>query len=152
VGVPRFENGAFYFDAENIAMKNLAYEGTTVSDLAARVAKSRLLPGKARAMIGDKAQQAEDWAASLAQEAVKEALASHPVYRVGDDTKGAIIKASLNSVRVVNDHIEASFSLWRLTTSVIAGACGLVMAVMLAALMLKYANSDDVSASIIPDP
>jgi hypothetical protein len=148
LGVPRYAEGALYFDPEQVNVRRLSYEGASASELVSRLARGLGANDKARAFLEGKAQKADDWALAAAQTALRRFLEERPVYRLKDDAKGAAAKAALQKISVEGDRIVVTFSLWRLTAGAILGFFSLLFGLILAVLairMLMIGEDADIS-------
>lgn len=142
VGAPQYVSGEFYFEPSKVEIENFTYENSRPADIASRLGKF-LGEGAAKRVIEGQAQRAEDWVTTLAENTVKHALEERPVYVLKDDTKGQVLKSSLESMKVENGRVVLTFSLWRLTTSAALGALGWIAAIWIALLLLR--------SSLVPD-
>lgn len=140
LGTPKYAEGALYFDPEKVDVRRLTYEGQSLADLVSRLARSHVADvagEKARVFLEEKARKADDWATAAVDAALRRFLEERPVYRLKDDTKGAVMKAALEEVRVENDRILVTFSLWRLTATTVAGALSLLLGIILSILIVR---------------
>lgn len=135
-GTIRYDgDGSFYFHPEELKVTSL----TTGTGAAEGAVKPKVEAALEKWLKNsDRAKAAEATAEKWLQRGAEMALERIPVYRVKDDFKGTIIKASLTSVEVKNNAVVAHISLWRLTGVVIGylalGALALALAI---ALMLN---------------
>lgn len=137
-GAPTYSDGAIYFTPTKIDTTKITYEGASVSELAGRLSDRLPIGEKARQLVEDKAHQADGWAQAAAEAAMRRFLEERPVYRLKDDTtKGAALKAALEKIDVEDGRIVATFSLWRLTTTVVAGAFSLLLGIAIVILILR---------------
>lgn len=129
IGVPTYTHGEFYFHPEHIEVQKFAYEGKTPTEIFSRFARRYVSNEKVRQFIEDKAPRVEQWMTLTAQTAAMHALERKPVYRLKDDIKGFLIRASLESVKVEQDRMVITFTLLRLTLTVVGGLLALVVAI-----------------------
>lgn len=137
LGVPKYAEGALYFEPEKIDVSRLAYGGESAAELVARVARGHVADEKLRALIEEKARKADDWTARIVDAVLRRYLEERPVYRLKDDVKGAAMKAALDRIAVQDDRLQVTFSLWRLTASAIAGFFSLLLGIILAVLAVR---------------
>lgn len=138
VGAPRYSGGAFFFSPENVEVKQFAYEGGKPVEYLKRFTDRYIADEKHARLVTDLAPKAEEWMTAVAQNVAIHALEKHPVYRLKDDLRGVLIKASLESVVVADDHIVVTFSLWKLTISVFLGMLALIAAAGM--MLMLWAN------------
>ena len=119
IGVPTYSFGELYFKPETIKVQKFAYEGSTPTELFTGFAKRYVSDAEMRQLIEDKSPAIEGWMTAVAQNAAVQTLERRPVYRLKDDVKGLLIKASLQSVKIDQDRMIVTFSLWQLTLSVL---------------------------------
>lgn len=129
VGVPKYEGDAFFFTAENVEVQTFAYEGTKPVEYWKRLADRYISDEKKERLVADLAPAAEAWMTGIAQKAAVHALEKHPIYRLKSDVKGVLIKASLESVKIDQDRVVVTFSLWQLTISVFLSILSLLVAI-----------------------
>jgi hypothetical protein len=146
-GVPKYDDGALYFEPEKVDISRLAYEGQSASELVGRLA-GKLGDGKLRDALEAKAQKLDDWAEKAADAAIRKLLEERPVYRLRDDMNGAVMKAALEKIAVEGDRLNVTFSLWRLTTAAVGGLVSLLLGVILALLVIRILlNEEDFDIS-----
>ncbi|QGM98458.1 DUF1439 domain-containing protein [Methylocystis parvus] len=136
LGVPKYAEGALYFAPEKIDVGRLAYQGENASELVGRLA-GKLGNDKLRAALEAKAQKADDWAATAVDAALRRYLEERPVYRLKDDMKGAAMKAALEKIAIEDGRLNVTFSLWRLSASVIGGLASFILGVILCILIVR---------------
>lgn len=136
LGVPKYDDGALYFEPQKVDIRRLAYDGQSASELVGRLA-GKLGDGKLREAVEAKAQKLDDWAEKAADAAIRKLLEERAVYRIKDDVKGAAMKAALENVAVEGDRLNVTFSLWRLTTAAVGGLISLLAGVILALLVIR---------------
>lgn len=129
VGIPTYADGEFYFHPEHIEVQKFAYEGKTPTELFSGFARRYVSNEKARQFIEDKAPRVEEWMTVTAQNAAMHALERKPIYRLKDDMKGFLIRASLESVKIEQDRIVLNLTLLRLTLTVLGGLLALMVAI-----------------------
>jgi hypothetical protein len=137
VGVPSYAEGAFFFKPEKVEVEKFGYEGGSPKEAISRFADRYVSDNKLRTLAEDVAPKVEEWVTNLAQNTSIYALERWPVYRLKDDVKGVVIKASLESVKVDKDRIVVTFSLWQLTVSVFFGIAFFLLALGLAWAMIQ---------------
>jgi hypothetical protein len=121
VGVPEYADGAFYFKTQDVEVQKFAYEGSTPTELFSTFARRYVSDEKLRQLVEDRAPRLEKWMTATAQDAAIRALEHIPMYRPKDDVKGLLIRASLDSVKIDQDRIVLTFTLWKLTITVLLG-------------------------------
>ncbi len=148
IGVPKYVDGALYFEPEKVDVSRLAYEGQSASDLVGRLA-GKLGDGKFRDAIEAKAQKLDDWAAKAADAAIRKFLEERPVYRLKDDIKGAVMKGALDNISVADERLNVTFSLWRLTTAAVGGLVSLLLGIIVALLVIRMIwVGEDINISV----
>jgi hypothetical protein len=149
-GTPTYVDGAIYFEPSNIEATKLAYAGSSVADLVRDHANNPALGDKARKLLANAAGKIDAWAQTAAETAMRQFLESRPIYRLKDDVGGKALKAALEKIEIEDGRVVATFTLWRLTATAIAGALSLLLGVALTILLLRaaLAGADlDVGAS-----
>lgn len=122
-GLPRYEgrSGKVYFDVDDIKIDQLTIAGRGVigtGDMATRMP------------MGDAVGPA---VGRLAEAAIKEYLATRPVYRFKNDFKGFVLKASLVDVTIGQDALVVTFALSNLTVT-----CAILAFVLIGILSMIY--------------
>jgi hypothetical protein len=134
-GTPRYDDGAFYFEPEDVRLEKFALgeEGKLAGALAAGLA--RLAGPGAAELVDKKRRELENAARGLAENAIKAELEKRPFYRLKDDAKGDVLRATLDSLAVEGDRLVIRFTLWRATpwaplgaAALLGGAVGFVLA------------------------
>jgi Protein of unknown function (DUF1439) len=125
-GVPRYEaqNGAMYFDADDVKIDQLTIAGRNVAG-----------EDSAHGRLTEAARSAVQ---RLAEAAIKAYLATRPVYRFKDDFKGIVLKASLVDVTIEQNALVVTFSLWNLTMTVASFALVLIGALLVIYLLIRF--------------
>src|SRR5262245_1451779 len=105
-GLPRYqaESGELYFDADDVKVEQITIAG-------------RLVTGDDDGAGGRVVTAARATVQRLAESAIKAWLAARPVYRLKDDVKGVVLKATLVDVTVAQGTLAVTFSLWHLTVT-----------------------------------
>ena len=129
-----YRKGAFYFEPISITVEQFTYQGNTIAGGLKNTLDRYLDDGKLKDALERGTDNVEKWATETAQSATKFLLDFIPIYRVKDDFKGFLIKASLESVSVEDGKLAITFSLYRLTINVI-----ILFVVLLAAIGLMIA-------------
>src|SRR5215475_9281387 len=102
-GVPRYAapETAMYFDADDIKIEQLAIAGRTV--------------------VGEEGGRLSNTVRStlqgVAESGIKAYLAARPVYRLKDDFKGVVLKATLVNVAIEQNNLTVTFSLCNMTVT-----------------------------------
>jgi hypothetical protein len=138
IGVPTYSFGELFFKPDKIEVQKFAYQGSTPTELFTRFAKRYVSDDKARQLVEDKAPAVESWMTTVAQAAAVHTLEQRPVYRLKDDVKGLLVKASLASVTIDQDRIAVTFSIWQLTVSVLFGILCLIGGIVVILILLAY--------------
>jgi len=139
-GAPRYDEGAFYFDPEEIRLVKFALGDGGDKLQGALAAGLALLAGQDAAdLVADKAQDLQDAARELVQDALKTELGKRPIYRLPDGAKGDILRATLDSMAVEGDRLVLRFTLWRVTLWAALGAAALLGGLALLTLALRRA-------------
>lgn len=138
IGVPTYSFGELYFKPETIKVQKFAYEGSTPTELFTGFAKRYVSDAEMRQLIEDKSPAVESWMTAVAQNAAVQTLQRRPVYQLKDDVKGLLIKASLESVKIDQDRMIVTFSLWQLTLSVLFGIFCLMFGIAVLLILLLH--------------
>lgn len=138
VGGPHYSSGAFYFKPETLTIDRIAYQGSSPTEAVDTFAHRHVRSERLRKMIDGKAHRFEEWAVSIAEHAATRALMRRPIYQPKDDVTGYVIRASLESVAIVDDRLVITFSLWQLTMSVAIGLFCLIAAIALVIALLEF--------------
>jgi hypothetical protein len=135
-GTPRYEDGAFYFQPEDVRLENFALGED--GKLAGALAGLARLPGPGAAgLIEKKGREVERVAKGLAENAIKAELEKRPFYRLKDDAKGEVLRATLESLTVEEDRLVIRFTLWRATLWAALGAAALLVGLVFLLLALR---------------
>ncbi len=133
-GKPIYDDGAFYFEPEDVRLEKFALgeEGKIAGALAGL---ARLAGPGAAELIDKKRRELESAAKGLVEHAIKAELERRPFYRLKEDAKGEVLRATLDSLLVEGDKLVIRFTLWRATpwaalgaAALLAGIVGLVLA------------------------
>jgi hypothetical protein len=138
IGVPTYSFGELFFKPDTIKVQKFAYEGSTPTELFTGFAKRYVADGETRQRIEDKAPGVESWMTAVAENAAVHALERRPVYRLKDDVKGWLIRASLESVKIDQDRIVVTFSLWQLTSTVLFGCFCLIVGIAFLLILIRH--------------
>ena len=130
-GVPEFSDGAFYFKPTKVEFKDVVYEGKSPSEAIQKFADRYLSDKKKALLLSDSAPKFEDWITDVAESGTVHALQTHPVYRPGDNMKGLVISAAMESVKVHDNKVEITLTLWKLTMSVLIGIALLIVSIVM---------------------
>ena len=135
-GTPRYEDGAFYFQPEDVRLENFAIgeDGKLVEALAGL---ARLAGPGAAGLIEKKGREFERVAKGLAENAIKAELEKRPFYRLKDDAKGEVLRATLKSIAVEQDKLVIRFTLWRATLWAAMGAAAVLAGLIFLLLALR---------------
>lgn len=125
-GAPRYEDGAFYFEPEDVELSSLSFGGDSKLAAALKSGLAHLSGGGAAGAVEEKTREIEDAIKRLAQGLAKTALQGRPIYRLKDDAKGETLRATLESLKVEDDEIVVRFTLWRATPWAAVGALGVL--------------------------
>jgi hypothetical protein len=133
-GVPQYnaERGEVFFNADDVKIEDSG-SGGLVKQLGLRVG------GRLGEQIQQNMPRVEDAAAGLVAGSIKAWLAARPVYRLKDDIKGLVFKATLKDMTVEGDTLVIGVSLIRLTAAVAAWLGGLAL-VVLGAVWIRVAR------------
>jgi hypothetical protein len=114
-GVPRYaaDEAAMYFDADEIKIEQLAISGRTVV-------------GQEGGRLANTVRSALQ---GVAESGIKAYLAARPVYRIKDDFKGVVLKATLVNLAIEQNTLAVTFSLWNLTLT--AAMFALILIILL---------------------
>jgi len=125
-GIPRYDDGAFYFEPEDVRLEKftLGEEGKLAGALAAGLA--RIAGPGAADLIEKKRRELEGTAKGLVENAIKAELEKRPFYRLKDDAKGEVLRATLDSLTIEGDKLVIRFTLWRVTPWAALGAAALL--------------------------
>jgi len=122
-GAPRYEDGAFYFEPEDVELSSLSFGGDSKLASALKSGLAHLSGGGA---VEEKTREIEEAIKRLAQGLAKSALQGRPLYRLKDDVKGETLRATLERIEVLDDRIVVRFTLWRATAWAALGALGVL--------------------------
>jgi hypothetical protein len=130
-GVPRYDERqqAIYFSPTTFTLKNFAFKGETPSEKARRFGGTIFKNTTVGTVLENSAESIERWVTQTAENRVRLILEKRPVYRIKDDVKGMLIKASLTTISIEENHAVATLSIVKfslkialLIVSFIAGA------------------------------
>jgi hypothetical protein len=127
-GVPRYEaqGGEMFFDADDVKVEQLNVAGRSVVGEDETAARRRLSEA-----AGPAVQR-------LAETAIKSYLATRPVYRFKDDFKGFVLKAALVDVKIADNVLVVTFSLWNLTVTAALFALALLFALAFMGFLIRH--------------
>jgi hypothetical protein len=126
VGVPRYDTHreALYFDVDEAQIDRLTIAGKTIVDGDA-TARSRLTEAAGPALQ------------HVAESAARSYLSAVPVYRLKNDLKGFTLKAALSDVKIEQNVLVVTLSLWNLTVTVLIFALPLAIVAALIYLLIR---------------
>ena len=126
IGVPRYDtrSEALYFDLDKAKIDQLTIAAKTVVDEDATT-RRRLTEA-----VGPAVQR-------VAESAARTYLSAVPVYRLKNDLKGFVLKAALSDVKIEQNALAVTFSLWNLTATVLIFALPLVIVAALIYLLIR---------------
>lgn len=135
-GTPRYDDGAFYFEPEEVRLEkfSLGENGKLAGALAGL---ARLAGPGAADLLEKKGRELERAAKGLAENAIKAELGKRPFYRLKDDAKGEVVRATLDSLTIEGDRLVIRFTLWRATPWAALGAAALLGGIVLFVLALS---------------
>lgn len=137
VGIPSYNSGEFYFTPDRVEVQQFAYEGSTPTEIFSRFA--RRLPGeRTRQFAENRASKVEEWLSAIAESAAVHVLERKPVYRLKEDVKGVLLKATLQTVAIEQDRLVVTFNVWQITLWAIAGVVCLLLALALGVALRRY--------------
>lgn len=142
VGYPQYRDGAFFFALQNFEItkfevdeqgrENLATAGRVLKGVLERHLGGVLKDARAKVDARKLAGRIEAKAADAIEQALAKHLARHPIYKF-DGAKGKILKLAIDKVEVQSSELVISFSLIRLTLTVVLIVLGALVG--LAAVM-----------------
>ena len=135
-GTPRYDDGAFYFQPEDVRLENFAI-GENGKLVGALAGLARLAGPGAAGLIEKKGRELERVAKGLAGNAIKAELEKRPFYRLKDDAKGEVLRATLESIAVEEDKLVIRFALWRATLWAALGAVAILAGLVFLLLSLR---------------
>jgi hypothetical protein len=130
-GVPRYDERqqAIYFSPRTFTLRNFAFKGETPSEKARRFGGTIFKNTTVGTMLENSAEDIERWVTQTAEKRVRLILEKRPVYRIKDDVKGMLLKASLTTIAIEENHAVATLSIVKfsieiamLIATLIAGA------------------------------
>jgi hypothetical protein len=126
-GVPRYDGHreAMYFDVDEIKVNQVAVAGKTIVDENA-APRSRL-----GAAVLPAAQR-------VVEAAVKTYFAEVPVYRLRNDVKGFVLKAALSDIKIDQNVLVVTFSLWNFSLVVFVFALPLLTVASFVYFLIRY--------------
>jgi hypothetical protein len=127
-GVPRYDaqNGAMYFDADDVRLEQLTVRGRTLSSDEEASTRGRI------------AEVASSAVRRLVEAAIKAYLAALPVYRFKEDFKGVVLKATVVDIAIRGDRLALTVSLWQLTGTVAALVLALVAVLVAIVTLVRH--------------
>ena len=150
LGMPKYDAGSFYFLPDKVEVRKFAYQDSAPSEIITGLAKKYLGDGKMKQIVTDAAPKVESWMTSTAENAAMYSLGKNPVYKLGGDIKGTLIRGALQSVKIEQSKIVIVFSLWTLSISVISGifffAIGIAM--LFVASQSRYGDAAGVAVDV----
>ncbi len=139
VGNPRYkpQEGAFYFRPEQVVIEQFAFRGKSPAETVEKLAERYITNPGLRNLATDVAPKIEGWMMVAAEKAVATTFEHAPVYRLKDDVKSTLIRASLAGVVVTEQNVVVTFSLMALTMFVLMWGLALLAALgMVVALVM----------------
>jgi hypothetical protein len=123
-GVPRYvaDEAAIYFDADEIKIEQLVIAGRTVVGQEG---------GRLTATVRSALQ-------GVAESGIKAYLAARPVYRIKDDFKGVVLKATLVNLAIEQNTLAVTVSLWNLTLTVAMFALILIILLLVISWLVRH--------------
>lgn len=130
-GTLRYDHGrgAFYFAPEELTIKDLQANGSSVSDKVSGFIDKWVDSKKIQDNKAELAAKAEEVAQGLVQKSAATVLERVPVYTLKNDFKGYVVRAVLSDVEVKDGNVIAHLSLWQLTKTVALFIVSLVAAI-----------------------
>jgi hypothetical protein len=126
IGAPRYDthHEALYFEVDEAKVDQFTIAGKTIVD-DDTTARSRLTEA-----VGPAVQR-------IAEGAARTYLSAVPVYRLKNDLKGFVLKAALSDVKIEQNVLVVTFSLWNLTVTTLIFALPLVIVASLIYLLIR---------------
>jgi hypothetical protein len=126
-GVPRYDGHreAMYFDVDEIKINQVAIAGKTIVD------ENAAARGRLRAAVVPAAQR-------IVEAAVKAYFAEVPVYRLHNDLTGFVLKAALSDVKIDQNVLVVTFSLWNFSLVVFVFALPLLTVASFVYFLIRY--------------
>lgn len=158
-GIPEYREaeGKFYFMTSEVDIKSFTFGNTnstreTTSTKITKLAERYITNKGVQDAIKDSVPQidlavakAEKWMEEYAEKAAISIINRVPVYSLKDNLKETIVRASLNSVRVEGNDIVVTFSLIKLTMSVVVV---FVLALAMIGFMITLARNPKLGIAI----
>lgn len=136
IGTPRFQSGEVFFDAQDARITDISYNRSAFKEKI--IGLSGVFGDRTQDKIVKKMETLDKWENAAATRFLAYTLENHPIYRLKDDVQGVLLRAALERVTLMNDHVTFVFSVWRLTKTVIAAL--LMLAAVLLYLLLQLSD------------
>jgi hypothetical protein len=98
-----------------VTIDGLTIRGATVAETLEGAAGR--LKGRLGEVLKDTASKIDASAAPIAEQGIKYYLATYPIYRLKDDTKGLVVRTVLRTVAIEKGALVVTLSLWGITLS-----------------------------------
>lgn len=135
-GMPRYADGEVFFDAQDARITDISYNRSAFKEKI--IGLSGIFGDRTQDKVAKKMETIDKWENAAATRLLAYTLEKHPIYRLKDDVQGVMLRAALERVTIMNDHITFVFSIWRLTKTVIAAL--LMLAAVLLYLLLQLSD------------
>ena len=135
-GVPVYHDQAFFFKPTKLLVSRIELTGGSVTDKATQLLDRYVTDSKIHDRIKGALPGIKNWVDDNFESHALALLERTPLYTPKSDFKGTIIKASLESVNIVNGKLEIKFSLLKLTGSVLFGIIILLGAIAMTGALI----------------
>ena len=121
VGIPSYDplEGTFRFNPEQITIEKFSSDLPPLKDGIKKAADRYVTNSGIRNILIDAAPRVDVWVKQLVERGITEVLNRTPVYRLKNDPKSLLVRASLQSININHDTLQIVVSLWQLTLSVL---------------------------------
>lgn len=113
IGVPRYQKGEVFFDAQDARITDISYNRSAFKEKI--IGLSGVFGDRTQGKVAKKLETLDKWENGAATRLLTYTLEKHPVYKIKDELKGVFVRAALDRMTVMNDYITFVFSLWSLT-------------------------------------
>lgn len=132
-GVPRYDEKrqAIFFTPTKFTLKNFTFRGEAPAEKARRIGGTIFKNTTIGTVLENSAEDIERWVIRTAEKRVYTILEKRPVYRIKDDVKGMLLKASLTTIAIEENHAVATLSVVKFSLHVALLIGGIIMAAFL---------------------